>query len=658
MAAPNSSPRRTSGAGASTPGVRGASELPGPTPSRFFPGSKTSKSRLEGEHLSSRMGWVLSQKVLCIALALTVTSYLGLYLLAGRTGLALNTNCKYPDVQELRQSHRQHASLYACLQETWSIEGMNATVKALVSSTAGLDSICLDVITGQQEASLPKHRLIRFLRDAKGLAGTGGFTRRPLYIRTDVPGLVCRIASVEFGSVEMCFKSGEPLHEQAYREVPCHVHVSIPRMMFEEENSLHSGLSSANGSQELVNSGALEKGLTKDGLRPDHLRPIAHVCVSITIGDDTDMPSEQALPYGKILRLFRRAREIVAANPSSAERRIHIGADYPTIPCNIARDEMEKPEFTCETYHSGGKHKDPILCDILVVGASSKYVRQDPAFIQGKHRWPWLGRPLEWVDLDKDEIVVPVVPNPRRTLLTSVSDDHFEAVFRFVRSVDFFCPPGICNWDLVVYDMYLRPEYREKLDCLVGQMKRIKVEMRTWDFSKYPAWMDLRNALGEYAWKALMVKEILDVTGNALWMDGGNRITSVEGLLTVFDKYENKLGGFYCPGHSGGVVKEWTHPDEIKYLRMGDHLDDLNCNAAVIGFTLQSYKTIFWDWYECSIIRQCIAPEGSSRQNHRQDQAALTLIAAKWGNPCVDATEVPIHWDSTEYNENVTATTC
>lgn len=58
--------------------------------------------------------------------------------------------------------------------------------------------------------------------------------------------------------------------------------------------------------------------------------------------------------------------------------------------------------------------------------------------------------------------------------------------------------------------------------------------------------------------------QVLDVTGNALWMDGGNRITSVEGLLTVFDKYENKLGGFYCPGHSGGVVKEWTHPDEVR----------------------------------------------------------------------------------------------
>lgn len=33
---------------------------------------------------------------------------------------------------------------------------------------------------------------------------------------------------------------------------------------------------------------------------------------------------------------------------------------------------------------------------------------------------------------------------------------------------------------------------------------------------------------------------------------------------------------------------------QIKYLRAGDHIEDLNCNAAVIGFTLESYKTIFW----------------------------------------------------------------
>jgi hypothetical protein len=113
-----------------------------------------------------------------------------------------------------------------------------------------------------------------------------------------------------------------------------------------------------------------------------------------------------------------------------AEKRIHIGVDFPTIVCRIARDELAKGEYSCETYRSGGKHKESIPCDVLIVGASRQYVRQDPAAIEGKHRWPWLGRPLEWVDLDADEVQVPDVRNVRRTLLTSVSDDHFEAVFR------------------------------------------------------------------------------------------------------------------------------------------------------------------------------------------------------------------------------------
>jgi hypothetical protein len=229
---------------------------------------------------------------------------------------------RYPNVQELRQ---QHASLYACLQDTWSIDQFNSTLQALVSSSPGLDSVCLSVLTGQREDSLPKHRLIRFLRDAKALTGGGGgvgiLRRRPLYIRTDAPGPVCRLAGSEFGSVEMCFTAGDPAHEHAFREIPCHVQVTIPGALFSQESSQHSGFSFVEGNAtgialgSGVNGGPVY-GRTKDGLRPDHLRPIKNVCVSVTIGDDGDMPNEQALPYGKVLRLLRRAREIVAANPS------------------------------------------------------------------------------------------------------------------------------------------------------------------------------------------------------------------------------------------------------------------------------------------------------------------------------------------------------
>lgn len=46
------------------------------------------------------------------------------------------------------------------------------------------------------------------------------------------------------------------------------------------------------------------------------------------------------------------------------------------------------------------------------------------------------------------------------------------------------------------------------------------------------------------------------------------------------------------------------------------------------------YKELARPWYECSITRQCIAPDGSSRKNHRQDQAALTVITARNGYKC------------------------
>ena len=56
-----------------------------------------------------------------------------------------------------------------------------------------------------------------------------------------------------------------------------------------------------------------------------------------------------------------------------------------------------------------------------------------------------------------------------------------------------------------------------------------------------------------------------------------------------------------------------------------------NLNTAVIGLNprLPKIAQLLTEWKDCALKPECIAPAGSSRQNHRQDQAALTVIAYK-----------------------------
>ena len=39
-------------------------------------------------------------------------------------------------------------------------------------------------------------------------------------------------------------------------------------------------------------------------------------------------------------------------------------------------------------------------------------------------------------------------------------------------------------------------------------------------------------------------------------------------------------------------------------------------------------------WVRCARVEACIAPPGSNRRNHRQDQAALTVLAHQAGVAC------------------------
>jgi hypothetical protein len=60
----------------------------------------------------------------------------------------------------------------------------------------------------------------------------------------------------------------------------------------------------------------------------------------------------------------------------------------------------------------------------------------------------------------------------------------------------------------------------------------------------------------------------------------------------------------------------------------------LHYNGAVVAFDTKKTQHIIDEWYSCALNKDCIAPVGSNRSNHRQDQAILTYLTAREGRYC------------------------
>ncbi|ORX90948.1 hypothetical protein K493DRAFT_193962, partial [Basidiobolus meristosporus CBS 931.73] len=89
--------------------------------------------------------------------------------------------------------------------------------------------------------------------------------------------------------------------------------------------------------------------------------------------------------------------------------------------------------------------------------------------------------------------------------------------------------------------------------------------------------------------------------------------------------------GFWSPV-SSGKVKGYMHPGVFEYFKrqMTNHPKLRNCNGAMIGVDSLNQtvmSSLVRPFKACTLVNDCIAPKGSSRANHRQDQAILTYLA-------------------------------
>ncbi len=232
--------------------------------------------------------------------------------------------------------------------------------------------------------------------------------------------------------------------------------------------------------------------------------------------------------------------------------------------------------------------------------------------------------PENWVALghNSQELEPDLLP---RAVVTGASSNHFDVLLDFLRNVQRYNSDKI---PVFVYDLGLLSTEHEWLshhcDCIV----------RTFAYQSYPEYFNVQISRGEYAWKPVIIKEMLDTSAKlVLWLDAGDRLTSSTTLPQAFQRIAS--AGFLTT-RTSGTTQTWVHPDTRKFLK-AERMNAPMCNGAIVGFDASHvlYDSVVKPWQQCALTQACIAPFGSSRANHRQDQAVLTVLLKQASISCV-----------------------
>lgn len=205
----------------------------------------------------------------------------------------------------------------------------------------------------------------------------------------------------------------------------------------------------------------------------------------------------------------------------------------------------------------------------------------------------------------------------RLTLVSASDKSHSQSLLQFVASVT----ENELDRNLIVFDLGLKYDSLEKIRSISSN-----IDVRTFDYTRYPSWFNVKINAGEYAWKPVIVNEIMQKNGGVvIWMDAGNIVT---GNLNRVHGSALRSGLFSQT--SSGDLARWTHPSTLKYFGKDIEWakDKKNINGACIAIDAENkvFRKTASEWARLAQIKDAIAPPGSNRENHRQDQALLSTL--------------------------------
>lgn len=217
----------------------------------------------------------------------------------------------------------------------------------------------------------------------------------------------------------------------------------------------------------------------------------------------------------------------------------------------------------------------------------------------------------------------------KRLLVSGASDSHGNLLVLMLYQIIKF-ENNICFiiWDLGLNKNQIK--IVKEIILYVRENKRINIFMNyhLFNYNNYPFYFNITVNSGEYAWKPVIIYYTYNRYKKSLfWLDAGCFING--SLRSVFNYIKSRGIWSISTGHS---IKRYTHSFTLKYLNVSSYIQNqLMCTGGVVGFyypSSYSFK-ILKMWKECALKRECIAPSGSNRKNHRQDQSILSIFVYK-----------------------------
>mmetsp|Transcript_17923 Transcript_17923/g.58874 ORF Transcript_17923/g.58874 Transcript_17923/m.58874 type:complete len:533 (-) Transcript_17923:233-1831(-) len=218
-----------------------------------------------------------------------------------------------------------------------------------------------------------------------------------------------------------------------------------------------------------------------------------------------------------------------------------------------------------------------------------------------------------------------------RALVSAASHEYFERLANLVGSIHVWAS----DIPIVVYDVGLTERQNQQLQGWRN------VSVRKLDFSKLPEhvrWTGWEEST--YAFKPIVIRKALTDYQCILWLDSGIELR--RDVSWAFDWMGERKALFLASGWP--FPNSWVHPQSLRSLNVTEESSSFGVFAdekghaslevwsGVVGFNQADAKMmrlVVEPWYECALNRECIAPLGSNKTNHRQDQTILSILFYK-----------------------------